>query len=68
MPVRARRSADLSNDLWTVYNRVQESLIRGGLRYVDKDGDFKTLRKISSIDSVSKVNKELWNLAKGFAA
>lgn len=62
------RSADLSNDLWTVYNRAQESLIRGGLRYVDKDGDFKTLRKVSSIDTVSKINKELWNLAKSFAA
>lgn len=68
IPVRARRSADLSNDLWTVYNRVQEILIRGGLRYMEKGGDFKTLRKISSIDTVSKVNKELWNLAKSFAA
>ncbi len=68
IPVRARRSADLPNDLWTVYNRVQEGLIRGGLWYESKEGEFKRLRKLSSIDTVSKVNKELWNLAKDFAA
>ncbi len=32
-----RRSDDRDNDLWTVFNTVQENVIKGGLRGVSRD-------------------------------
>jgi hypothetical protein len=29
-----RRNADNSNDLWSVFNRIQEATVRGGLKYL----------------------------------
>jgi hypothetical protein len=61
------RAADKGNDLWTVFNRIQEGMIRGGLNtYVKKDGKIKynKTRAIKSIDENLKVNKMLWSLSE----
>ena len=71
-----RRSQDTKQDLWTVYNRVQESLIRGGVKYTsvitnDEDKTFdvrhNTSRAIKSIDRQVQVNQGLWDLTESFA-
>ena len=63
----SRRSVDNQNTLWHTYNRVQENLMRGGVRYFsnDKEGRMsrKTTRAITSINEDVRVNKALWTLA-----
>lgn len=63
------RNADSSNDLWTVYNRVQEKLIGGGLNTSIKHGDkviHNKTRKVNSIDENIRINKMLWELAESY--
>ena len=60
-----RRSADQSNDLWTTFNRVQENLIRGGVRTRNKET--RQLRKSSEVNSPSensRLNTALWKLTQ----
>ena len=61
------RLEDRGTDLWTFYNVLQESLIRGGLKYTKPNGDLSKLRKVSSIRTNTEVNKGLWNLVLDFA-
>ena len=72
-PVRlleAKRSADRSNDLFTVFNVVQENIIKGGIRFSSKndDGIFERnkVRAITSIDANIKINKGLWSLSEKY--
>jgi hypothetical protein len=53
---RKRRYEDGTNNLWQVFNRVQENIIRGGYR----------VRKITSAAKDVEINRDLWNLAAGF--
>ena len=66
-----RRSEDAGNDLWHVFNRVQEHLIRGGQRDCSRrreDGHrFPRTRAISGLDQNIRLNRELWNLAEQVA-
>jgi hypothetical protein len=61
--------------LYTVFNRVQESLIRGGIKYENKvevkndEGQVvelktrqRTSRPIKSINQKMDINKKLWDL------
>lgn len=64
--VPIRREGDGSSDLWTVFNRLQEGLIRGGIEYQGFTGELKTLRKISSIKSTVDVNQKLWEIAETY--
>jgi len=67
----ARRVPDTSNDLWSVFNRVQENIIRGGMRYttVDANGRVKNAsnRSIKAIDRNIEINQKLWTIAEMFA-
>jgi len=60
-----RRRGDLSQDLWTVFNRYQEAALRGGIRYVSQNesGELKRnkTRAISSIQRSNKVNGILFD-------
>jgi hypothetical protein len=52
----ARRDVDKSNDLWTVFNRVQENVIKGGV-------ETRTGRRSRGVKSFTQdvtVNKRLW--------
>lgn len=66
--LRPARYGDQSNDAWTVYNRVQESLVRGGAKvrsFTEKNphGAMRRSRPIGSVSGVVKTNRELWDLA-----
>lgn len=68
---RVRRLEDVNYDLWTVYNRVQESLIRGGgqvISFTDRSpyGKRRRARPVSSVQDSIKINRELWNMAEEF--
>jgi len=66
--LRPRRWEDNSSDLWSVFNRAQENLIKGGLRGRAATGRRTTSREVTGIDQNVKVNRALWELAEGMAA
>lgn len=63
-----RREADVSDDLWTVFNRVQENVMRGGLQYttlnVNDEIRQRVSRGVRSIDASVKFNQILWTAAE----
>jgi len=63
-----RRSEDAGNDLWAVYNRVQENLIRGHQRDYHQrreDGSRHQLtRPVKGLDESIRINKRLWEIAE----
>ena len=73
---RVRRSADQKSDLWTLFNRVQENTIKGGIHYtkeveildvkgnpIGKQLKNGTTRSLSSVDKTLSLNKTLWEYA-----
>jgi Domain of unknown function (DUF932) len=56
-----RRPEDNRPDLWTVFNRVQENVIHGGLSAMGRDANNRLRR--SGIDGEMRLNKALWTLA-----
>jgi hypothetical protein len=65
--IAPRRHDDRSPDLWTVFNRAQESLIRGGQRYVSTGQRQMTTRAVKSIDKNVGLNQALWTLGAEMA-
>jgi hypothetical protein len=58
-----RRSEDVGDDLWRVYNRCQEHLLRGGLSRRSITGRLTRTRAIGSIRRDVALNGQLWDLA-----
>ncbi len=69
--LEARRYEDAGEDLWHVFNRLQENLLRGGLKDETRcraDGKrFARTRAISGLDRNVRLNKELWSIAQRLA-
>jgi hypothetical protein len=61
---RARRMDDRGSDLWTSFNRMQENLVRGGLRSRSATGQRRSTRAVTGIDQDIKLNRALWTLAE----
>jgi len=64
--LRPTRQEDDGNDLWKVYNVVQEKLLRGGLVYNLASGRQQTARALTNIDKRIDVNKKLWSLTEEY--
>ena len=69
--LKQRRADDVSDDLWTTWNVVQENAIKGGLRAFGRD-DLGRPRRVKSravtgIDQDIKLNKALWHLGAEMA-
>lgn len=62
--LRRLRQADLNTDLWTVFNIVQEHLIKGGLLIRTPSNRLTRSRAIKSIDTSTRLNRDLWTLAE----
>jgi hypothetical protein len=58
-----RRDTDRGADLWTVYNVLQENLIRGGVRYRTSTGRDVRARGIRAIREDVRINTGLWQAA-----
>ncbi len=65
--VAPRRVEDQPSNLWNVFNRAQEGLIRGGARYVSDGGRRQRAREVRSIDQNVGLNTALWTLATEMA-
>ncbi|MGU2390801.1 DUF932 domain-containing protein [Pseudomonas aeruginosa] len=61
----ARRLDDNRADLWSVFNRTQENLIRGGLLGRGGNGRRQRTRPVQGIDQDLRLNRALWLLADG---
>jgi hypothetical protein len=59
------RWEDRGSDLWTVFNRTQEHLVRGGLRAHTANNRRTRTRAVTGIDQNVKLNRGLWMLAEG---
>jgi hypothetical protein len=62
-----RRNADRANDLWTVFNKIQEHVIKGGMRGRTTTGRRTSARAVKSIDRNLDLNLGLWRLADTIA-
>lgn len=60
----SHRIEDRGHDLWTTLNKVQEGLLRGGLRGRRAKGSSFTTRPVTGIDQNIKLNRALWVLAE----
>lgn len=59
-----RRYEDRQDDLWTIYNRIQESLLKGGLPGRTAQGKRTHTRAVNGIDGDVKLNRALWVMAE----
>jgi hypothetical protein len=62
--LQSRRQEDKKADLWTVFNKVQENLIQGGLPGRTTDNRRTRTRAVRSIPESTRLNKSLWILAE----
>lgn len=69
--LRARRTDDRDDSLWTVHNVIQENVIRGGLSAWSRDANNRqrrvTTREVRNIDGDVKLNRALWMLSERMA-
>ncbi len=63
-----RRFDDSRPDLWSVFNRTQENLTKGGLSGRSANGRRQHTRPVQGIDSDVRLNRALWLLADGMRA
>jgi len=59
-----RRTADADLTLWNVFQRIQENMIKGGVRYRTEKNVKQRTRRINSINEEIRVNKALWAFAE----
>lgn len=64
-----KRHEDAAPTIWNTLNTAQESLIRGGLGYIQRDEAgrrkaYRRTREVNGIDQNTHVNRALWALAE----
>ncbi|HBC7422493.1 MULTISPECIES: DUF932 domain-containing protein [Serratia] len=59
-----RRYEDRKDDLWSVFNRCQENLLKGGLAGRTAKGKRSCTRAVNGIDGDIKLNRALWVMAE----
>lgn len=65
----SRRPEDNGADIWTVFNRIQENIVRGGVEFESKASHrtFRT-RGLTHIGRSIDMNASLWQMAEKLAA
>ena len=58
-----KRDADKGDDLWRVFNVIQEKITQGNFHAALTGAKVRKVRKIKSFEKEMKVNKELFKLA-----
>jgi len=61
--LRPYREEDQSNDLWTVFNLVQEKVIKGGLKFKNTN---RRSKPIVNFINDNKINTQLWEIAEEY--
>ena len=58
------RDEDKGDDMWRVFNVVQEKMMRGGVSYTSPRGRKSSLKGIKSIVASNNLNTKLWEAAE----
>lgn len=58
------RDEDKGDDMWRVFNVVQEKMMRGGVSYTSPRGRKASLKGIKSIVASNNLNTKLWEAAE----
>lgn len=67
--LKIHRLADEKPTLWNVYNRIQEAMIRGGVKAKNRStGKSFTSKAINAIDANIKLNQELFSTVQTIAS
>jgi hypothetical protein len=71
--MQVRRLGDEGYDAWTVFNRIQEGVVRGNamIRSITEQhpqGVMRKARPVNSIKEAVRINTELWNIAEAAIA
>lgn len=61
--LRPYREEDKSNDLWTIFNVVQEKVIKGGVRFQNTN---RRSKPIVNFINDNKLNTQLWEIAEEY--
>jgi len=60
--IEPRREEDKEDNLWKIFNIIQENVIKGGVEYTDSANRERKTRTINNIQQEVKLNKQLWLL------
>jgi hypothetical protein len=60
------RKEDEGSDLWTIFNVIQEKMVRGNFKYKTAKGRNKTARSIKNFNRDLQLNEQLYELAESF--
>lgn len=64
--LQARRKADEGDDLWRVFNRVQENVMNGGIAGKSATGRHVVSKPINRVTKDVMFNQKLWNAAEAY--
>lgn len=69
--LQVNRAEDQGSDLWTIFNVVQENLIRGGIGGIKKLDNgrygYRSVRPVRGVGRNVELNADLWRLADSYA-
>jgi hypothetical protein len=65
--LQPRRPQDEGDNLWTVLNRIQESVMYGGFMAVGKSGKLRKVKGIKNIQKDLQLNQQIWELGMQYA-
>ena len=60
------RKADRGDDLWRIFNVIQEKQVKGGLVFNNKKEKMQKIRPVTNIDRQVTMNKDLWELTEAY--
>ena len=58
------RVEDEGDNMWKVFNVVQEKFVRGGMNYLSSKGQRTKLKGLQNIIAVNRFNTKLWEIAE----
>jgi len=64
--LKPNREEDQNNDLWTVFNVIQEKFIKGGFTKTTDRNYERVVKGVSGILNTSNINTKLWELAQTY--
>jgi hypothetical protein len=66
----ARRDEDKGDNVWVLFNRIQENIVRGGVKFVSANGSNRSFqtRGLTHIGRTMDFNIDLWNAAEKLVA
>jgi len=66
--LNVRREADAGDNVWSIYNRVQENVMRGGIEFQNINGRRCVTKPINRVTKDVIYNQKLWTAANDYMA